>query len=606
MKQPNRNRPLLREISRLRSWFAWNLGVNLARKEEVYLDILRAVTLTDTSYWLQVLFAAGIATLGLVLNSPAVIIGAMLISPLMGSILANGLALAAGDVILAMRAIVNLFLSCVVAIGFAVLLVSLLPFKEMTSEILARTQPNLLDLGVALFSGAVGAVAICKQAKGVATSIPGVSIAVALMPPLCVVGYGLGIAIDVNTTTGLQIARGGGLLFFTNFVAITFTAMLVFLALNIDAEPLQDRIREWRELDPQSNWFRSLLDKVPASNRLKKIGSLPGRLVIILTTMLLISIPLNQSFTQLRSEVIYKQYENRLRAAATEVWQKDFATLADGQSRSYINQLSFQERGNNLIIQLRVFTSKLYTEAERAKYKQLLALKLLRPLESLSLNLVEIPTATNDLLRPIPTVTALQEPLPSNQSNLFQEIEAVITDLQLPAPAQRVRYTTVYTPDRPLQLAIVYLSDRDIDRDGQVLLKQNIRTQLDLPTAVVTLERIAPLTATIAFAPNAAILTPAQTQELVPIVKLLQQYAKIGLTVVVNRTPEEILPEIARSQAIASYLQTQGIAAERLQITTATATAPSALLKTVFVAKPDITESNQPVILPSTQPLEVE
>jgi uncharacterized hydrophobic protein (TIGR00271 family) len=111
-----------------------------------------------------------------------------------------------------MRSLLNLLLSCLVAISFAVLLVTLLPFKEITSEILARTRPNILDLVIALFSGAVGSVAICKEPRGVATSIPGVAIAVALMPPLCVVGYGIGVAISVNSTQGLQVASGGGLL----------------------------------------------------------------------------------------------------------------------------------------------------------------------------------------------------------------------------------------------------------------------------------------------------------------------------------------------------------------------------------------------------------
>ena len=69
-----------------RDWFADNLGVGQARKEQVYLEICSSLSLDDASYWIKVLFAAGIATLGLVLNSPAVIIGAMLISPLMGGI----------------------------------------------------------------------------------------------------------------------------------------------------------------------------------------------------------------------------------------------------------------------------------------------------------------------------------------------------------------------------------------------------------------------------------------------------------------------------------------------------------------------------------------
>ena len=158
---------------RVRDWFARSLGVKQEKKEEIYLQISRSATLTDVSYWSQVFFSAGIATLGLALNSPAVIIGAMLISPLMGPILASGLALATGDFVLAARAAANLLLSCLLAILFAVVLVALLPFKEITAEIAARTQPNTLDLVVALFSGAVGSIAICKEVKGVVTSIPG-------------------------------------------------------------------------------------------------------------------------------------------------------------------------------------------------------------------------------------------------------------------------------------------------------------------------------------------------------------------------------------------------------------------------------------------------
>ena len=196
-------------IQRVRDWFAESLGVSQDKKEEIYLQVSRSATLIDFSYWSQVLFSAGIATLGLALNSPAVIIGAMLISPLMGPILASGLALATGDFILATRSAVNLLLSCLAAILFAVVLVALLPFKEITAEIAARTEPNTLDLVIALFSGAVGSIAICKEVKGVVTSIPGVAIAVALMPPLCVVGYGVGIMLSLNAEDGLRIARGG-------------------------------------------------------------------------------------------------------------------------------------------------------------------------------------------------------------------------------------------------------------------------------------------------------------------------------------------------------------------------------------------------------------
>src|ERR1044071_4237807 len=269
-------------ISRFRGWFANRLGVGRERKEHIYIDLSKSATLFDPAYWLQIIFAAGIATLGLILNSPAVIIGAMLISPLMGPILAAGLALAAGDVVLGLRAVVSLALSCVVAAIFAILLVTLLPFKEMTGEIAARTQPNTLDLVVALFSGAIGSIATCKEVKGVVTSIPGVAIAVALMPPLCVVGYGIGIAFSVSGSEGMRIASGGGLLFLTNLVAITFTAMIVFLALHIDTHEVREQVRQWRLQDRESAWVRNIFGMFPVSDRLKKTGSLPGRFMMIL------------------------------------------------------------------------------------------------------------------------------------------------------------------------------------------------------------------------------------------------------------------------------------------------------------------------------------
>ncbi|NJN37985.1 MAG: DUF389 domain-containing protein [Acaryochloridaceae cyanobacterium CSU_3_4] len=551
---------ILLTIAQLRDWFANNLGVNTARKEQVYLDIAHSVTLTDTSYWIQVLFSAGIATLGLVLNSPAVIIGAMLISPLMGSILANGLALATGDVILALRAILNLFLSCGLAIAFAVLLSLILPFKDMTSEILARTQPNLLDLLIALFSGAVGAVAICKEPKGVATSIPGVSIAVALMPPLCVVGYGIGTAVSLSPGTGLAVARGGGLLFFTNFVAITFMAMLVFLALHMDIDPVRERVWAWREGDRESTWVRSLLAQVPVSGRLKRIGSLPSRLLLIGMTIALIAIPLNQSFNQLRSEISDKQQENRLRNTATELWQKNFANFADGRTRSYISQLSFKEQDRQLVAQLQVVTSKVYAADEREQYKQQLAIKLLRPSDSIALTLIQIPTASSDLLRRIPEEIKPTPPptLAQLQASLLRDIGSMLDSLLLPLSAQLVSYETGSSPDEPFKIQIIYLSQRDIDRDGQAILVQDIRRQLNDSTAQVNFKRIAPLAVTVTFELNQSDIPPTQIQALDQLGQLVQNYPKLKIEIVAGQTSAEIgTPAQARSLTIRRYLQTK-------------------------------------------------
>lgn len=218
-----------------------------SRNDATFQHVAESAALREGAYWLELVCAAAIATLGLLVNSPAVIVGAMLISPIMGPILATGLGMAAGDLPLTLRAVSKLLLSAALAIALAIalaaLLVAALPFREMTPEIAARTHPNTLDLAIALFSGAVGSIAMYKSLRGAVTSIPGVAIAVALLPPLCVVGYGFAVMTTLDPLQGAMIARGGGLLFVTNFAAIAFTSMIVFLLARIERPRDSDTTR---------------------------------------------------------------------------------------------------------------------------------------------------------------------------------------------------------------------------------------------------------------------------------------------------------------------------------------------------------------------------
>ncbi len=550
-------------LAMIRNWLSDNLGVSSVRKEQVYTDIYKSVSLQDVSYWVEVLFAAGIATLGLVLNSPAVIIGAMLISPLMGCILANGLSLAAGDVILAWRALIKLILSCGVAISFALFLVWLLPFKEMTPEILARTRPNLLDLVVALFSGGVGSVAICKQPKGVVTSIPGVAIAVALMPPLCVVGYGLGIAASQGFTNGLQVASGGGLLFFTNLVAITFTAMIVFLALNVDSARATQSIRKWRQQDKETIWMRNMLGSLPASKKLKKIGTLPARFMLILFTIVAIFIPLNQSFRQLKQEVARQQEENSINSAVREVWQENFAQLPNGEPRSFIGGMETRIKEQRLLVQIQVFTSKLYAPEEQNSYVKKLAWRLNKPPELLALKLIEIPTASNEVIRSLPqqkpeTVEPVVVTVAQLHANFAQEIQTAMGNLRLPPPAEMVNYELTTTPTTPLKVRVIYLSERDISSDAQLLLADDIKTRLAYPSAMIRMNRISPAVGNISFTRDESQLTQVDIEKLDRVANILQQQSALRLQVITHKQadePKEIL--LARFQAIKEYLESK-------------------------------------------------
>jgi len=444
-----------------RDWLAGQMGVDEQRKTEVYLEIAQSATLKDATYWLQIIFSAGIATIGLALSSPAVIIGAMLISPLMGPILSLGLSLAAGDFILLVRAIANLALSCAVAISFAMLLIFSLPFKEATSEILARTTPNTLDLGVALFSGAIGTIATCRPVKGVITSIPGVSIAVALMPPLCVVGYGVGIAFSLNFADGLQISRGGGLLFLTNLVAIAFASTLVFLALHIDTDKVRERVKLWEATNLESNFLQELLGRYPVLKKLRPIGSLPGRLFVGLLAIMALLIPLSNSFVRLSEEVSQKQQQNMLRRTATNIWQNNFSNSSNDQPRSSIERLSITEQNQSIIVRLSIFTSRLYSSEERDQYVQELARKLNRDPQKVQLLLTEIPTASNEILtKKEETILPAQVKPPSIgelQEEVLQTLDLAISNLSLPPNAQAlVNYKKRFCK-RLISRSLIYL-----------------------------------------------------------------------------------------------------------------------------------------------------
>ena len=151
-------------------------------------QISDGVTFRGANLWVLI-FAIFIACLGLNLNSTAVIIGAMLISPLMGPIIGMGLAVGRADLELLKRSLTNYGVATVISVLTATLYFLLTPLTEAQSELLARTSPTLYDVLIALFGGAAGILALSTGGKG--NVIPGVAIATALMPPLCTAGYGL-------------------------------------------------------------------------------------------------------------------------------------------------------------------------------------------------------------------------------------------------------------------------------------------------------------------------------------------------------------------------------------------------------------------------------
>ena len=151
-------------------------------------QISSGVSFRGSNLWVLI-FAIFTASLGLNVNSTAVIIGAMLISPLMGPIIGMGLAIGIGDLPLLKSSIKNYFVATVISVLTAMSYFAISPLTEAQSELLARTSPTLYDVLIALCGGAAGIIALSTRGKG--NVVPGVAIATALMPPLCTAGYGL-------------------------------------------------------------------------------------------------------------------------------------------------------------------------------------------------------------------------------------------------------------------------------------------------------------------------------------------------------------------------------------------------------------------------------
>jgi APA family basic amino acid/polyamine antiporter len=190
-------------------------------RSAVYRQI-REEARVDIDFFVMISLAAIIATLGLLLNSPAVIIGGMLVAPLMSPIIGIALAISLGSIRLLRDAVESTIKGIFLAVVIALFLTSISPLAGVNEEILARIRPNLLDLVVALASGAAGAYAVSR--KDVSAALPGVAIAAALVPPLGVIGIGL-------ATNRPEVAGGGLLLFSTNLVAITLAGAIIFLLL---------------------------------------------------------------------------------------------------------------------------------------------------------------------------------------------------------------------------------------------------------------------------------------------------------------------------------------------------------------------------------------
>lgn len=220
----------------IRTFFKNYLELNRteAEERETVESIRNGVEFKGANLWILI-FAIFIASLGLNVNSTAVIIGAMLISPLMGPIMGVGLSVGLNDFELMKRSLKSFLVATLFSVMTATLYFLFTPLDEVQSELLARTSPTIYDVFIALVGGLAGIVALSTKEKG--NVIPGVAIATALMPPLCTAGFGL-------ATGNWLYFLGAFYLYFINSVFISLATFIGVRVMRFQRKQFVDKARE--------------------------------------------------------------------------------------------------------------------------------------------------------------------------------------------------------------------------------------------------------------------------------------------------------------------------------------------------------------------------
>lgn len=439
------------------------------------------------SYLLSIVLANLIALLGLLVNSIAVVIGAMLISPLMGPIFSLGLSFTLGDLRLGRRALYNIAASVTLTVALAAVLTFLSPLKEVTHEILVRTRPNIYDLFIAFFAGLAGAVAVCTR-KNYLFTTTGVAVATAVIPPLSVVGYGVG-------TWQWSIASGGFLLFFTNLVAIVLSADLVFYFLR----------------------FRASMVESPRSVR--------RRLVVMGTVLALVSVPLVYTLVvDLKEARTVKRMEHVLKRALN---RPDY---------SRVTSITHRVQGGKLRVLATVNTVKYYDSSVKEKVQQDLRQELGLPV---SLELEQIMVKSGELPEPSGTDRRVQEQLAPPRTETLWQLRGKVMDVvqagcgelaPFLAPYQVRECAVTFSGDNAMSILFTVTGDPRLTGQEKEWLRIALQQHLGLP---VSLElKTVPLVLPVAFDNGG--LTDGSRHSLSVLEKI---WTKDSTTLVLMRTP---------------------------------------------------------------------
>lgn len=443
-----------------------------------YRDLADGATDTGLPYWLVLGLAGGIALLGLALNSAAVVIGAMLVAPLLSPVLGLGLALAVGDGRLALETLAAIALSTVAVVALAAVLTVLLPYHDLTPEIAARTRPTLLDLAVAVFSGAAGALVSVARGSRFAGAGAGVAVAVALVPPLAAAGFGVGTGWDA------PVVRGALLLYGANLGGIVLSAMAVFLLAGMHRPEVLAVVRSWHRA-PRTRGLAAWVERQAGSRPAVILRAPLARVTLVLAFVALVAFPLAETLRV----VVRETRVGRAVDAAAAVFAEPGRSFVLGRQ---VELLPGQAR-----VHLRVATEAWYGDDAADEFERTATARAGEPVEVV---LEQIPASGGDLaafaemIRPGDVRQAGGAPaqpaqgaagLPDLLRGVRGRVGVALAGLVMPDSAAVLGHTLAVDDDGPVRLALRYAAPVALSPDATTMLRRQLTRALDgVPVSV--------------------------------------------------------------------------------------------------------------------------
>lgn len=448
------------------------LGLKPGERPVLFNEVADGATDTDLPFWAVMLLSGAIATLGLILNSTAVVIGAMLVAPLLGPLLGLSLSVAVGDGRLFLQTLIVILVGTVGIVALSAFISWIMPFSTVTDEIAARTRPNLLDLAIAVFSGLAGAVVTASRESRLSASIPGVAVAVALVPPLGVAGFGIG--------TGWQwpIISGSLLLFGANLAGIVLSGLAVFLMVGMARPEVRAASKRWH-VDARSTGLARVCADWRVPDTLRVATTPAKRIAMTVAFVIVVAVPLAKSFTLIVREV-------RVASAADAA-----QTAIEAGGDAVVLERSVVENDEGSSVEFRVATQTRIDEATRER----LAAQMTRDAgEPVTLDLRQIVVSSGELRRKAnalperPRVRA--EPVAQATADLLAPLEQRLSDglsgVVLPAGAALMGASLRVQVGGPPSLDVLYGAPAPLQPQTEALVAAQAATALSLDPARAT------------------------------------------------------------------------------------------------------------------------